>query len=88
MKVLCIRYYPYDPGNGIELRYCSYLTGKTYEIIDTIYVESKLWYRVKSDNTIDIFSDEEFKDYFKTPSQMRKDKLQKLEDMRFLGCGD
>ena len=89
MKALCIRYYPYEPGFGIDLTYCSYLTGKSYEILDTIYVESELWYRMESESSKpDLFSNEEFKDYFKTPAQMRKEKLQKLEDMRFLGCGD
>jgi len=90
MKALCIRYYPYEPGGyGIDLKYCSYLTGKSYEILDNIYIDAELWYRMKSEHGApDLFTNEEFKDYFKTPAQMRRDKLQKLEDMRFLGCGD
>lgn len=87
MKVLCIKYYPYEPGNGIELSYISFLTGKTYEIVDTIYHKGDEWHRVKTEGlTTELFSSIEFIDYFKTPAQMRKEKLQRLEDMRFLGC--
>lgn len=85
MKALCIRYYPYDMGIGLDSSYCTYLTGKTYEMIETLYHENSSWYVIENESgNMDLFSDEEFKDYFRTPAQMRRDKLQKLEDLNFL----
>jgi len=76
MEVICKQYYP---GEFIDIKYQSFLTGRTYKLVDRIYHQNQFYYRIENETgKSDFFSHEEFKDYFYSFSRMRKDKLLKI----------
>lgn len=76
MEVICKKYYPYEEDARLFLQ--TFLTGKTYKIVNMLN-NSEKWYSIKNENgTIELFSETDFNDYFTTISKIRKDKLQKI----------
>lgn len=93
MKALCKQSYPYGDGGGglgltIDSKHQNFLSGKTYDIIDSIWNNNEQWYVMRKESGgSELFSPSDFPFYFVTMAEMRKDKLQRINDIKFL-CGD
>ena len=78
-KAICKRSYPYAEGDYLYYHQL-FLIGKTYNIVSKVQQSSELWYGIESEGgyNTELFSETEFHDYFITISEIRKEKLQKI----------
>lgn len=77
-KCICKLDYP-GPGS-----YQTFLSGETYEY-DNIWNETlqEFWYSVKNDiDRFELFSNIDYKDYFISLKELRKQKLNKIKNLR------
>jgi len=82
MEAICKNYYPYDVKlqPNIKLSDQSFLTGNTYKITYRNFVNNQNWYQVENENGgRELFTEDEFNDYFLTLSEIRRLKLKKLK---------
>jgi hypothetical protein len=77
MEVRCKQYYPYENDDKMII-FQSYLTGHTYKA-GKIFHENEIWYHIDDEcNHQNLFSPNEFDEYFYSISKHRKEKLKKI----------
>ena len=90
MNAICKKSYPYIEsdkyGNTLQSMTFlqTFLTGKTYKIINKMFIEGENWYSIKNESdTVELFSETDFNDYFTTIVKIRKEKLQKINKLNY-----
>ena len=84
MNAICTKPYPYtDSDLTNTLQGMTFLqtfkTGKEYKIINKMFIDGEHWYGIKYESdTVELFSEIDFNDYFTTIAKIRKEKLQKI----------
>lgn len=80
MEAICKKDYPFDQNqykNNMK-DFQSFLNGKTYKC-ERFFHNKNYWYRIKNEEDgTDLFSEDEFNDYFLSIAKMRKLKIKKL----------
>lgn len=79
MKCICIRGYPYSDGDGDMKIHQMFLPNNEYDYIQ-FYKLGHTWYKVNSLYYESLFEEVEFPDYFMTLSDIRKLKMQKINN--------
>jgi hypothetical protein len=65
---------------GLDIQYQYFLTGNTYKIINKVWSKDRFYYMIENDAfKLDPFDENEFKEYFHTIAEIRKNKLLKLK---------
>jgi hypothetical protein len=78
MNAICKRSYPYDDSdNEYVKRLRIFITGSLYPYI-TMYSQNEIMYRVGEYG--EIFTKDEFNDYFISEKEIRKEKLKRLNE--------
>lgn len=78
MKCICIRSYPYSDDDDLKFHQ-SFSINNEYDYI-TFHKLGHTWYRVTSLYYEELFKEDEFPDYFMTLSDIRKLKMQKINN--------
>ena len=77
MDVIFKKYYPFAEDSRLFLQ--TFLTWKTYKIVNSTIYENENWYSIDNEyNTVDMFNQTDFDDYFITKKELRSKKLQKI----------